>query len=84
MALFALIPFSVLGVLLAYIAAQHASLARVLRGRTEVTIAGLVVFLAILTGNLAIGFIAGAIFFHLWKYITNRVIKISTLKQKIG
>jgi SulP family sulfate permease len=76
MDLFALIPFPILGVLLAYIAWQHALLARDLSGWHEVITSGLVLFLAVLTDNLAIGFIAGAIFYHLWNGIVKAAPRI--------
>jgi SulP family sulfate permease len=72
MNLFALIPFPVLGVLLAYIGWQHALLARDLRGWHELTTAILVLGLSVLSGNLAIGFVSGAVFFHLWNAIRLR------------
>jgi len=69
MNLFRLIPFPVLGVLLAYVGFQHLLLARDLRGWQEGLTALLVLALAIWTGNLAIGFICGAAFFHLWQWL---------------
>ncbi len=66
MSLFGLIPFQVLGVLLAYVGGQHMLLARDLRGLREWLIALLVLTLTIWTSNLAIGFISAAVFYHLW------------------
>ena len=66
---FGLIPLPVFGVLLAYVASQHTLLAKDLRGWHEMVTAGLVLLLSAFTGNLAIGFIAGAFFFHLWIWI---------------
>ncbi len=56
-----LIPFPILGVLLAYVGAQHALLARDLNGRGEWLPALTVALVAWLTRNLAIGFAAGAL-----------------------
>ena len=65
MQIFSLIPFPVLGVLLAYVGCQHMLLARDLHGWREWLTALLVLVLAITTSNLAIGFISGAVFYHL-------------------
>ena len=67
-----LIPFPVLGVLLAYVGFQHMLLARDLRGSEEWLTATIVLALAIWTGNLAIGFISAAIFYHLWNWLAPR------------
>jgi SulP family sulfate permease len=72
MNLFRLIPFPVLGVLLAYVGFQHMLLARDLRGWQEWLTALLVLALAIWTGNLAIGFISAAVFYHLWRWLERR------------
>jgi SulP family sulfate permease len=72
MNLFRLIPFPVLGVLLAYVGFQHMLLARDLRGWQEWLTALLVLALAIWTGNLAIGFISAAVFYHLWRWLARR------------
>ncbi len=66
MQIFSLIPFPVLGVLLAYIGFQHMLLAQDLRGQREWISALLVLALAIMTSNLAVGFISGSVFYHLW------------------
>jgi SulP family sulfate permease len=55
-----LIPFPILGVLLAYVGAQHALLARDLNGWCEWLPALTVAVVAWFTRNLAIGFVAGA------------------------
>ncbi len=55
-----LIPLAALGVLLAYIGAQHMLLARDLRGWREWTPALVVAAAALLTRNLGYGFVAGA------------------------
>ena len=55
-----LIPFPILGVLLAYVGAQHALLARDLSGWCEWLPALTVAVVAWFTRNLAIGFVAGA------------------------
>ena len=72
MSLFGLIPFPVLGVLLAYVGGQHLLLARDLRGWQDWLTALLVLSLAIWTSNLAIGFISAAVFYHLWGWIASR------------
>jgi branched-subunit amino acid transport protein AzlD len=64
-----LIPFPVLGVLLAYVGFQHMLLARDLRGAQAWLTALLVLALAIWTSNLAIGFISAAVFYHLWNWL---------------
>ncbi len=68
-----LIPFPVLGVLLAYVGVQHMLLARDLRGFQEWLSALLVLALAIWTGNLAIGFVSGAVAYYLWGWVRGRV-----------
>jgi len=69
MEIFRLIPFPVLGVLLAYVGFQHLLLARDLRGVQAWSTALLVLALAIWTSNLAIGFVSAALFYHLWSWI---------------
>lgn len=64
-----LIPFPVLGVLLAYVGWQHLLLARDLHGVREWVVASIVIVLAILTSNLAIGFLTAAGAFYLWGWI---------------
>jgi SulP family sulfate permease len=66
---FRLLPFPVLGVLLAYVGFQHMLLARDLRGWQSWCTALLVLVLAIWTGNLAYGFAAGAVLFYVWVLI---------------
>lgn len=66
MSLFGLIPFPVLGVLLAYVGYQHMQLARDLRGPRAWLTALLVLVITALSGNLAAGFISAALFYHLW------------------
>ncbi len=72
MQVFRLIPFPVLGVLLAYVGYQHMLLARDLRGRSEWFTALLVLALAFATSNLAIGFVSAAVFYHLWGWLRRR------------
>ncbi len=69
MGVFRLIPFPVLGVLLAYVGFQHMLLARDLRGWRSWLTALLVLAVAIWTGNLAVGFISAALFYHLWGWL---------------
>ena len=64
--IFNLIPFPVLGVMLAYIGFQHMLLALDLHGQREWISALFVLALAIMTNNLAVGFISGSVFYHLW------------------
>ena len=66
-----LVPFAILGILLAYVAFQHALLARDLRGWRAWATALLVLILAIWTGNLAIGFTSAAVFYHLWGWVAS-------------
>lgn len=72
MQVFGLIPFPVLGVLLAYVGLQHALLARDLRGLQAWLTALLVLGLTIWLGNLALGFVSAAIFYHLWNVLATR------------
>lgn len=72
MQVFRLIPFPVLGVLLAYVGSQHLLLARDLRGRQAWLTALLVLALTIWTSNLAIGFVSAAVFYHLWNWLARR------------
>lgn len=74
MQIFGLIPFPVLGVLLAYIGIQHMQLALDLRGQREWITALVVLALAIITTNLAVGFISGAFIYHLWDILANRFV----------
>ena len=69
MNIFSLIPFAILGVLLAYIAWQHALLAQDLRGWREILTALVVLVLTVLTGNLAVGFLSAAVFYYLWGWL---------------
>ncbi len=71
MEIFRLIPFPVLGVLLAYVGFQHMLLARDLRGAQAWLTASLVLVLAIWTGNLAIGFVSAAAFYHSWNWVVS-------------
>ncbi|MFA5873792.1 MAG: putative sulfate/molybdate transporter [Anaerolineales bacterium] len=73
MNIFRLIPFPVLGVLLAYVGFQHMLLAHDLRGWRAWLTALLVLTLAIWTGNLAIGFVSAAVFYHLWGWLSPRL-----------
>ncbi len=71
--LFRLIPFPVLGVLLMYVGFQHMLLARDLRGWQAWLSAILVLVLSIWSGNLAIGFISAAGFYHAWNWLVPRI-----------
>lgn len=70
MNIFSLIPFTILGVLLAYVAWQHALLMKDLKGWREISTALVVLALTILTSNLAIGFLTAALFYYLWGWVT--------------
>lgn len=72
MDIFRLIPFPVLGVLLAYIAWQHALLMRDLRGGRAILTAVLVLLLTIIFSNLAIGFASAGVFYYLWGWLAAR------------
>jgi SulP family sulfate permease len=67
-----LIPFPILGVLLAYVGFQHMLLACDLRGAQAWLTALLVLAIAIATSNLAIGFVSAAVFYHLWNWLASR------------
>jgi branched-subunit amino acid transport protein AzlD len=73
MNIFRLIPLPVLGILLAYVGFQHILLARDLRGVQNLAAALVVLALTIWTGNLAIGFISGSIFFYAWGWFSSHV-----------
>ncbi len=70
MNVFRLVPFPVLGVLLAYVGWQHFLLSRDLErtARNWLT-AILVLALTLWTNNLAIGFVSAAVFYHLWGWM---------------
>lgn len=72
LSLLRLTPFPVLGVLLAYVGVQHIMLVRDLRGRREWLTALLVLALAIVTGNLAMGFMSATVFHHVWGWMIRR------------
>ncbi len=57
--LFSLIPYPVLGVMLAFVALQHGLLARDLRGWLNIAVAILIAVVALATSNLALGFALG-------------------------
>jgi len=72
-----LIPLSVLGVLLVIIGVYHALLISDLTAKTDLTLAGTVGVVAIITGNLTIGFAVGILFYHLLKFLKRRSVKAS-------
>jgi SulP family sulfate permease len=73
MNVFHLIPFPVLGVLLAYVGWQHFLLIRDLERTAQNWLTALLVLtLTIWSGNLAIGFVSAAIFYHLWGWVASR------------
>lgn len=56
-----LIPYSVLGVLVVFVGAQHALLARDIRGKDEILVALTVGIVGVATANLAIGLASGIV-----------------------
>jgi SulP family sulfate permease len=72
-ALLSMIPFPVLGIMLIYVGIQHLLLARDLNGLKEWLPALLVVLISVLTGNLALGFITGALIFHIWSWSSQKL-----------
>jgi len=72
MNVFRLIPFPVLGILLAYVGWQHLLLVRDLERTTQNWVTALLVLtLTVWTGNLAIGFVTSAIFYHVWNWMAS-------------
>lgn len=67
------IPLSVLGVLLAIVGIYHAFLIRDLKAKRQVAIAGTVAIVTIALGNLAFGFAAGILLYHLLRLDTLKV-----------
>jgi xanthine/uracil/vitamin C permease (AzgA family) len=72
MSISGLVPLPVLGVLLVYVGAQHLLLAQDLTGIQEWSSALLVFVVTIITSNLAIGFLCGAIIYHSWKWLAQK------------
>ncbi len=70
--LLALVPYPVLGALLAFVGVQHARLARDLRGWTETGVALITAGVGFATGNLALGF-GGGILLEQTLRLTQRV-----------
>jgi MFS superfamily sulfate permease-like transporter len=66
LSLLGLIPFSAMGVLLAYVGVQHLWLAADLRGVQAWSVALLVAFVAWVTQNLAWGFLSGLLLHYAW------------------
>ena len=54
-----LIPYSVLGVLVVFVGVQHGLLVRDLRGAPDIAVVSVIAIMAVITGNLAIGFGSG-------------------------
>jgi SulP family sulfate permease len=73
MTILGIIPFPILGTLLAYVGWQHLTLVRDLRGWRDISTAALVLVLTILTGNMGIGFISSAVYYHLWNWSQKRL-----------
>ena len=68
-AVLSLIPFSVLGVLLMVVGIYHALLARDLRGKASWAAAAMVAVVTLLSGNLALGFIAGMGLYYWFRWL---------------
>jgi SulP family sulfate permease len=73
MTILGIIPFPILGTLLAYVGWQHLTLVRDLRGWRDISTAAVVLVLTILTGNMGIGFISSAVYYHLWNWSQKRL-----------
>ncbi len=82
-----LIPLSVLGVLLAIVGIYHVSLIRELKAKKQLAVAGTIAVVTIALGNLAYGFGAGILLYHLLRFIQKRltlfpgVVKLSSKTQ---
>ncbi|MBI2856744.1 MAG: sulfate permease [Chloroflexi bacterium] len=63
--LLSLIPYPLLGVLVIFVGVQHGMLVRDLRGARDIPVAALVAAVALVTGNLAIGFASGIALYYL-------------------
>ena len=74
MQILGIIPFPVLGTLLAYVGWQHLTLARDLRGVRDISTALIVLVLTMLTGNMGVGFVSSAIYYHLWNWTQKRLV----------
>lgn len=59
--LFSLIPYPILGVMVAFVGLQHALLARDLRGWLNIAVAILIAVVTLATSNLALGFALGIV-----------------------
>ncbi len=68
----ALIPLSVLGVLLAIVGIYHALLIRDLEAKSHLAVAGTVAVVTITLGNLALGFGAGILLYHLLRLLQSQ------------
>lgn len=67
---FRLIPFPVLGILLAYVGWQHFLLIRDLERTAQNWLTALLVLaLTLWTNNLAVGFVSAAVFYHFWGWM---------------
>ena len=72
-----LIPYPVLGVLVAYVGVRHSVLVRDLRGKEDIFIALVVGIVGLVTANLTIGWAAG-----IGLYLTMRMLSRSRLATK--
>src|SRR3990172_3559181 len=79
----ALIPYPVLGVLVAFVGVQHSLLVRELRGRGQISVALVVAILGLVTTNLAIGLASGmCLYFILRALAGSRRISLPTYRSK--
>ncbi|MBI4302802.1 MAG: sulfate permease [Chloroflexi bacterium] len=69
LSILSLIPLSVLGVLLAIVGVYHASLARGLSGKRQYSTAVAVAAVAVISGNLALGFGVGIVLHQLLRFL---------------
>ena len=79
----ALIPYPVLGVLVAFVGVQHSLLVRELRGRGQISVALVVAILGLVTTNLAIGLASGmCLYFILRALAGSRRVSLLTYRSK--
>ncbi|MBI2958034.1 MAG: sulfate permease, partial [Chloroflexi bacterium] len=72
MPVLSLIPYSVLGVLVLFVGVQHGLLARNVRGRSDILVCVLTGLVGLITGNLAWGFAAGIVLYHVLRVWARR------------
>ncbi len=67
-----LIPLAVLGVMLAIVGIYHALLVRDMKAKSQLAVVGTVAVVTIALGNLAFGFGAGILLYHLLSFLQHR------------